>query len=69
MNDVIVECKGGVVQEVTVLGKDTRVFVIDWDDQAEAGSGGSIVPWPQQHCSEPLAPETRALYEKAIQSK
>jgi hypothetical protein len=30
MADVVVEYKGGVVEEVTILGQPARVFVLDW---------------------------------------
>ena len=68
MNDVIIECRGGVVQQVTLVGTDTRVFVIDWDEQVEAVSGGSWPPSAVQCSVESLAPETQALYEKAVSS-
>ena len=68
MNDVIIECRGGVVQQVTLVGTDTRVFVIDWDEQVEAASGGSWPPSAVQCSVGSLAPETQALYKKAVSS-
>ena len=65
MADVIVECKGGVVQEITVVGQPSRVFVIDWDEAERGGPGAESAPWPTQCGAESLAPETLALYELA----
>ena len=65
MADVVVEYKGGVVEEVTILGQPARVFVLDWDEGEEQGSGAECVPWPAHQGAGSLASETRALYEKA----
>ncbi len=68
MTDVIVECKGGVVQEITVVGDETRVFVLDWDEEAEGVSGAECAVWPAQTGVESLAPETRERYERVLLS-
>jgi len=68
MTDVIIECKGGVVQEITALGNQARVFVIDWDEAAESGPGAECAQWTTQRGVESLAPETRALYEQAVRA-
>jgi hypothetical protein len=66
MVDLIVECKGGVVQEVTLVGNEARVFVIDWDEDEHGTSRRKPTPWPTQRGVESLASETRTLYEAAI---
>ena len=66
MTDVIVECRGGVVQQVTVVGHPARVFVVDWDDPVEHGEQKPIIPWMTQRRVDSLATETRALYEQTL---
>ena len=69
MIDVIVECRGGVVQELTVIGEPARVFVLDWDEEKDEGPGAECARWPAQEGVESLAAETRALYEQAVRAK
>lgn len=64
MTDVIVECRGGVVQEVTVVGEPARVIVLDWDEFEREPEKAELTPWPVQHGVTTLAPETRAAYER-----
>ncbi len=69
MTAVIVECKGGVVQEITVIGEPARVFVLDWDEAEDGGPGAECALWTTQRGVGSLAPETRALYEQAVRAK
>ncbi|MGD0538979.1 MAG: hypothetical protein ABSC03_15195 [Verrucomicrobiota bacterium] len=69
MTDLIVECRGGVVQELTVIGEPARVFVLDWDEDEDKGPGAECALWTTQRGAGSLAPETRALYEQAVRAK
>ncbi len=69
MTDIIIECKGGVVQEITAFSDQLRVFVIDWDEAEEKGPGALCAQWPTQRGVESLAPESRALYEQSVRAK
>ena len=61
MNQVIIECRGGVVQEITILGKDTTAYVVDWDEMEAQSHAKNLVPENVRHGFASLAPETQLL--------
>ena len=46
MTEVIVECRGGVVQKVTVLGEPVRVVVLDRDEFEGGCDLAATREWP-----------------------
>ena len=66
MTDIIVECRGGVIQEVTVIGNDARVFVLDWDGVQEKPPAKECTAWPVQRDIGSLTAETRELYDRSL---
>ena len=64
MLEILIECRGGVVQEVTLLGGTARVTVIDWDEVAPDRRSQTPVSVRPQTGVDALTPETRRLYEQ-----
>ena len=67
MIDVIVEVRGGVVQNVAVNRKKVRVVLVDWDNLADCKGKPEEEPeWFPLTGVRSLAPETSAVYKRLL---
>ena len=64
MLEILIECRGGVVQEVTLLGGTARVMVIDWDELAPDKRLLYPVSVRPKFGVDDLTPEIRRIYEQ-----
>lgn len=67
MTDVIVEVRGGVVQNVAVNRKKVRVVLVDWDNLGDSEGKPEEEPeWFPLTGVRSLAPETAAVYKRLL---
>jgi hypothetical protein len=62
MIDVIIEVRGGVVQNVAVNHEGVRVAVADWDNLESQSQHATKLEWFSPSGVRNLAPETARLY-------
>ena len=64
MKNVIIEIRGGVIQNVAVDGEDIRVAIIDWDDIDSTSNTETQIGWMPSELTRHLAPETQQLLDR-----
>lgn len=70
MTDLVVEMRGGVVQEVYCDDSNIRVIIVDWDElQPAESSGNAGRRWSRCAPLHDLPRETRAHFQQAIGDK
>jgi hypothetical protein len=62
--DILIEVRGGVVQNVVTLQGDIRFSVIDWDDIDTDPSVALSVGWSVGAKRDSLRPETAAILNR-----
>lgn len=68
MTDVIIEVRGGVVQNVAVSRENIRVTIVDWDNiTCQDEEEKKALNWMPVQSARSLGSETVRLYQQLIQ--
>jgi hypothetical protein len=66
MTNVLVEVRGGVVQNVAANSRDVQVVLVDWDNIQASKNEAQNLEWSPVMGMTSLAPETRRLYRNLL---